>query len=425
MIPSHTARSRSARSTPLSFHPAIAVLVALLGAAQSGAEPLPAPGEPPASAVIADLPFLDVPFSPRIHLDLARPGDPPLPVILDTGIRYSVGSPSAMKRLRAEPKAGAPGTRVRPTSLGIDLEISTFERIQREHATEKWVRFGGFPLRAFVLELDFVERRVRFIDAALYSVPEKATVDGDLVIPIHLLAGRPFLEITLNEKPVRVALDTTVTAPLWIGLRNLKLASIHPKTLPVLRARQHAKDSTLRLYETDSVRIGGLTMSRTPVLVANGGEPDEYGSSGAALGLGLLSQFKVRIDLQNGRLWLRRTRVGTPEFLGADYGFTRSSGAFLVALGNRWLVVGVLPESPAARAGLEPGDLLDPEILGRERPEQVLEAIRAGEPLLVRRHDELGARDVLIPVVAEAQASVADEGDEGAPVAEGNATAVR
>ena len=376
-----------------------------------------AKGEPPENAVVTVLPFLDVPHSPRIHLDLARAGEPPIPVILDTGIAYSVGAPKAIGRLRGQRAEDGSGI-VRNTVLGVEVPFRAFTGITERVADDQWIRFGGNVLKQFVVEIDFATRKVRFLDAEKWQVPAEAAAADEAIVPIADFSGRVRTELTVNEKAIPVAVDTTVTAPAWIGLRNLKLASVHPKTLPVLRPRTGGRGSTLRLYETDTLRIGKLGFPRVPVLVSNDGLVDEFGSSGAAIGLGLLSHFKVRLDLQRGRMWMKRTRTGNLDFFGEDYGYTRASGAFLGPMGARWQVIGLLPDSPAQEAGVQAGDLFDPALLGRSRPASLHQALEKGETLIAHRVDGAEEVDVVIPIV-EAPA----EDEEGPPAAEGSAPA--
>lgn len=314
----------------------------------------------PAAAVVADLPFLNVPGSPRIHFDLAAPGDRPLPVMLDTGFMYALGSKLAIDKIGGKPLDGKLRGVERDTALGVPLAIQESEIRGQDAANHPWIRFGGTPLQLYIVELDFEKRRIRFIDREKYPLssipegPQRAT------LPIRHLGLRPFMMIHVNGREVFVAIDTTVTLPLSIGPRNLAKAAVHPKTLPILKEKGTQRSNT-RLFETDQVRIGPFEFGVLPIFVSAQGVQDGLGISSPALGLDLLVNFKVRLDLEGKEIWLERTRTTPVGLGGIPYAYTRKSGLFLGPIGHQWLVLGVLPGSPAEQSGLQPGDRLERE----------------------------------------------------------------
>ena len=83
--------------------------------------------------------------------------------------------------------------------------------------------------------------------------------------------------------------------------------TVHPKS---------ATDSPLRLFETDQIRLGTLDPGVLPVLVSKRGHRHAQGHGSPVLGLDLLSQFKVRIDIDRGRLWLKHASPGPVSFAG-------------------------------------------------------------------------------------------------------------
>ncbi|MEE3330934.1 MAG: hypothetical protein VX246_08700 [Myxococcota bacterium] len=336
----------------------------------------------PADAVVADLPFLSVPGSPRIHLDLAAPGDPPLPVILDTGFARTLASDAALRKI-GETSSSVPYIR-RNTALGTSIKITRSGIRNPDSRKHDWVRFGGEPLLNFILEIDFEKRRVRFLDRSKFSIASSAPSPDRTVLPIMQMAYRPFTEIEVNDRKVTVAIDTTVTLPVTIGARTLAKAAVHPKTLPVLRARG-TQISTTRLFETDRVRIGPFDFGVLPVFIAPQGQVDAMGPSGPAIGLDMLMNFKVRLDLKGGELWLERTRTAPVGFGGVDYAHTRSSGLFLGPLGDQWVVLGVLPESPADKSGFLPADRIDRTDSEFRDSRRLQEAVRTQTPLTIQR----------------------------------------
>ena len=120
-------------------------------------------------------------------------------------------------------------------------------------------------------------------------------------------------------------------------------------------------------------------------VVAPKGWYNQGSNTDSVVGYDTLSQFKVRIDYPRERMWLRRVRTDL-TFMGVSYAKTREVGLFLYSAGDTYGVIGVLPDSPAARFGLKPGDAFvhgtgsDSASL-----EQILQKIAAGESMLIAR----------------------------------------
>ena len=147
-------------------------------------------GEVPADAVVADLPFLEGEAPRRIYLDLAPEGSRPLRMLLDTGANVSVMTPGAarangvrVRRLKIDPYR-------RATSLGRDLQFHVDTRSSDTGSRTDWEYglLGGNFLAQYVVEIDTVGRRVRFLDPKRYQVPERAPAGGEAVIPLKVVS---------------------------------------------------------------------------------------------------------------------------------------------------------------------------------------------------------------------------------------------
>jgi hypothetical protein len=99
------------------------------------------------------------------------------------------------------------------------------------------------------------------------------------------------------------------------------------------------------------------------------------------VGYDLLSQFTVRLDYRNGRMWLRRESGARMTFVGSDYALYRVSGALLSNHTSGFEVSLVRAGSPAERLGVRLGDLIETEASEGE----VAEAIATGQELTVTR----------------------------------------
>jgi hypothetical protein len=76
---------------------------------------------------------------------------------------------------------------------------------------------------------------------------------------------------------------------------------------------------SVRRYETDSFRFAGFAFDAMPILVAPRGWYNIGGPTDSFLGYDVLSQFIVRIDFENRRMWLKRTGSHRVTIYGADY----------------------------------------------------------------------------------------------------------
>ena len=103
----------------------------------------------------------------------------------------------------------------------------------------------------------------------------------------------------------------------------------------------------LRKTTLPNVRIGGFSFANVPADVGmRAGGP--YARRANA-GIQLFKPFRVTLDLGRDRLWLERS--ATPPLFRKD-----RSGLFLMLEDDHFNVLHVSPDSPAAKAGLRPGD---------------------------------------------------------------------
>jgi hypothetical protein len=156
------------------------------------------------------------------------------------------------------------------------------------------------------------------------------------------------------------------------------------------------------LYESDTVRFAGFLFDESPVLVAPRGAYNLGGNTDSIVGMDMIQQFTVRIDYPRQRIWLRREKTAV-TYLGTDYASTREAGAFLYRVGNTYRVIGITPDSPAEKMGLQPGDVLVQPELEELRPlEETMAMIVRGEPILVARSDSRGNWiDIALPLGSE------------------------
>ena len=349
------------------------------------------PDDVPLEAVVAAVPFEASPWPNRIFLNLAPDGAPPFKLMLDTGATDSYFTAFAAREL---------GISISPvkheyrhvTRLGTDLHFYVDTRVEAGSEREKeraYGLLGGNLLHDYVVDFDFSGRKVRFLDPKRYAVPESTTDPEAAVVPIRVGAHRPIAEIRVNGRPLRVLVDTGCPVPVVLSGRAARDVGIDPEKLPEFgEMATMLGPMKLRLLEAAEVEIGGLRFSSVPIEVAPHGW---YGTSAeskdSVIGYDLVSRFRARIDYRRARMWLGRERKDVPYY-GVDYAATRASGAMLdPTFGGRYRVVYIFPASPAARLGLQLGDLVTSQGEdGTVRTNaQLIKAIREGQRVRVAR----------------------------------------
>ena len=282
---------------------ALALVVLLLAATVRAAEP-------PADAVLADLPFLPDGNGNEIRIDLAAPGARSLPLLLDTGSPESFATPRAAQSLGISVRRNKQTPYRRATRLDRDVELSVDTRRgdTSGNAEGEWAVLGARFVAPFVLEIDFPGRRVRFLDPKRFEVPESTDEAGAAVVPIRIDRGRPIVEVVVGT--VRVPAVITTGAPGTLLLPG-GWSSPEASLLPDPRATELLPPmpgaGRLGAVTAQRFQIGPFAESDVPMLVAEHGVQGAGARSEAVLGVDLLKRFVLRIDYPRKRLWLRES----------------------------------------------------------------------------------------------------------------------
>lgn len=391
------------------------LLAALALPATAGVAQSPAP-EPAPDAVLAELAFLPDTTPGTVHVDLA-PEDASrrLPLQLDTGAETSVMTRDLARSLgvRMRRLKGTPYRRA--TRLGRDLEFAVIEAAGGGEAG----LLGGNFLGRYVVEVDYAARRVRFLDPDRFEVPARVDGADETVLPARIVANRPLVEVDVEGEPLEMLLDTGSRFGVILGVEAAEARGLRSRPAAGLRAVGRYGPLDVRFAELGELRLGSLRFADLPVLVARRGLHQQGGASDSVLGDDLLATCVLRIDYPRGRVWLRHRPGAGPRFLGADWTLVRRSGAVLYRRGDEVFVGVVLPDSPAAALGVEPGDVLADVHPGAEDfdPTRPHAQLAAGGPLRVRREDARGrARTLSLPVAPAPEPAVdAPEPADGAP----------
>ena len=216
---------------------------------------------------------------------------------------------------------------------------------------------------------------------------------------MRLKARRPFIDVEFGGEKVQVLLDTGAPDNLVLSGRAARKVGVDWKSLPDFgRVGTTVGPMEVRLHESEVFRFAGFEFGTIPILVAPKGWYNIGGNTDSALGFDVLRQFVVRLDYPRQRMWLKRTGDPKVTYLGVDYSLVRLSGAYVGETADGYVVVGIVPESPAARIGLRPGDVpVNAVGEGAFRIEEFIRRIESGEEITVARQQGKIWVDVVLP----------------------------
>ncbi|MEE2679296.1 MAG: pepsin/retropepsin-like aspartic protease family protein [Myxococcota bacterium] len=365
----------------------IVVAVASLGADASSPE---AGSEPAAAALVGELPFEVIPGERnRIGINLAQEGRKPFLLFLDTGAQDTVLTPAAAKRNGVSIRRAKTSPYIRDTRLGVPLRFRVDTRWSDQSSGVGWEYgvLGGRFLAQFVVELDFEARKVRFYDPAKFSVPESVTAPDEAVIPSAFVANRPFVSLEIGgEKPLSALLDTGAPGTVLASGKALRKVGLDTSALPVYAIGQFTRGRTeLQFQEKQRVGIGPFDLGELPMEVSPRGAFNVGGNTDSLIGYEIISQFKVRLDYRNERIWLKRREGVSPTFHGTDLRYGRDTGAYLISYPGTIRVQFVREGSLADAYGLRAGDSFPGAGGDALTAEAIAASMVAGEALRGRR----------------------------------------
>jgi hypothetical protein len=359
----------------------------------------PAP-DPSAEAVLATLPFLPSETN-RVLVDLAPPGQRSFPMMLDTGAQASVVTPVLARQLGVTIRRDKSSPYRRRTVLDRDLQFHVDTRTSDTGSRTgfEYGLLGGDFLDDYVVEIDFPGRRVRFLDAERFEVPEAVEDPSQCVVPLLVTARRPFAEVEVDGEPLRVLVDTGAPFPLLLSGSLARKAGIDVDALAPWGRMGFTLGSTEgRLHEAAAVRFGAFTRGPMPVLVLPRGSFNLGGATDSVIGYDLLAPFVVRIDYQRARMWLERTASMDVTLLAADWALGREIGALLTPADGAWVAWNVEPGGPAHVYGIREQDRIEADVGDvRMDAREVGRRVRAREPLTVTRPRSDDWVEVLLP----------------------------
>jgi len=277
-------------------------------------------GEPPADAVLADVPFLEFPEPRRVVVDLAPEGNSrPLRFLVDTGATHNVATPRAAAEFGISVRRHKFDPYRRKTVLGRDVQIYVDTRSSDTASKTGWeyALLGGDFMGRYVIEFDFAGRHMRFLDADRYRVPESVDVAGQAVVPLQVRNNRPGVALELNGSSRIVLVDTGAPPPLIVSGKVAEDAGLPANDLPRFRTGTVLGPMSSELRFVETLALGPFVFSGVPAIVAQRGWYNQAMSNDSAVGYELLTQFsRVRIDYPRQRMWLERDPDAVLTFQG-------------------------------------------------------------------------------------------------------------
>lgn len=307
----------------------------------------------------------------RVFVPATLNGNGPYSFLLDTGVESwavaaSVARGLAIAQGKAERIQGAGETRdtVRNLTLrGVDLAgvsftdqpaVSVdFSALDNVIGFRHFDGVAGKPVfDARVVDLDFVHSRVRFLTPTEYSAPASAKVIPfelyDKTIPAvdgEIAGVRGIFLVDLGDRS-----SLTLFGPFWRAHHLDRVFGPGVVAVTGYGLGGPVRGEVVRVPEFTMAGVGvrgivaRLSLQKTGVFATN--------ALAGSIGTGILKRFNVTFDYSRHRMLLQQepSRDVPDE---AD-----RSGLWLGRSGTEFKVFDVIPNSPAARSGIQRGDIV-------------------------------------------------------------------
>ena len=328
-------------------------------------------GQPPAPTRLP----LRVSYN-RLWTPVKLDGKGPFRFMIDTGADDYVVDPgfaeeTGLKKTLSRDVAGLVGDENRNVYWASQVVIG--DALKDQNVTMISGHLGDFVvgaipawvLGAFTTELDFPAGEMRIYDGGgppLDGFERVRLAHRERRLGGHLNAATivdPSLmtDVVLNGKTLRVCIDTGSPNALTLyppAVRRMGLWNAD-KWLPSPgRGVTGAFDG--RTVRLDTLQFGGSTLER-PLINLIDPTRTSYGSEeiDGLLGMDMIRRFNLVLDAKQHALWLKPNPM-----LGQVQRFDRSGLHCAPGADRRLRVVAVMPDSPAAKSGVEKGDVVLP-----------------------------------------------------------------
>lgn len=302
----------------------------------------------------------------RVLIAVGMNGQGPFIFMIDTGTYVSIVRPDLAKKLKlpvrgyeASRGIGGKGDRY-AIYLARDFIIGGAIR-QSSVVLEDSFRFGyqqdiygalaAGILTASDADLDFDAGELRIYPDGRGDRAGYVAVDSEIPRADQPDRGSRKIVATIlvNGRPVRCALDTGSPNTLSLHQSTARRFGLWDSR-PFAPSRPNGIGGAgpiARIVRVDEMALGDVRLDR-PLISLLGN--DLGGNLDGIVGLSFIRLFNMSIDSRSRRLWIKPSRqVSPPDRYGP-------SGLWLDRDGSRIIVASVGSGSPAAKAGIQPGD---------------------------------------------------------------------
>jgi hypothetical protein len=300
----------------------------------------------------------------------------PLSLVLDTGASYNVLKPEVAAKLGLKPTGE--NIQTEGQGKGVDETLHFMQGASIRFAGETFAdeptatlpldyidREAGHPadgllgspvFRKYVLREDYKGNRVTLIRPDDFQAPQ-----GFVAVPLQVAGTVSLLQLAMQTEAGTSVdgtflLDSGQTVALMFmkpfvdahpGLKSGRMLALPPVTAV-------GGEMQLNMGRLAGLKIGPFVL-KSPAVVFPSSSPGGPASAALAgiVGAGVLRRFEVIFDYPHGKLWLKPNADFDQPFRA------NSSGLQLNVQPpnfHRVLVRGVIAGSPAAEAGVRPGD---------------------------------------------------------------------
>jgi Aspartyl protease/PDZ domain len=204
-----------------------------------------------------------------------------------------------------------------------------------------------------VVDIDFPGGRLALRDPATFRPPAAAIAvplaegQSQELVPISIEAGRPALFMIDTGFPLAMRISPRLATAQ--GLPDGR------PSVSIVAGDVAGHAAPGEIASLKSLSLGGVRLTNVPVMFSDAWPSATYTDEvQGLLGVGVLSRFRVIIDWSRGRLYL----VPGPDATTAPFARDRL-GVGWTPEGQARRITGVAPASPAGRAGLKVGDIVD------------------------------------------------------------------
>ncbi|HOW24939.1 MAG TPA: aspartyl protease family protein [Bacteroidales bacterium] len=214
----------------------------------------------------------------------------------------------------------------------------------------------GYDLfRNFVVEVDYINKMITFIHPDHFKPPRRHEC-----IPMDIINNRPYIpcDVTTEDghtQTIPLLMDLGASFAVMFEIDSAQVIDIPLKNIETVVGRGLGGDINGLVGRIRGFRIGSYQLNEVIASYYDKYQTPEPSSEvrQGAIGGDILSRFHLFIDYNGKRLYVKRNFSFSKPF---EFNL---SGMEIAADGielNRYTVVRILPQSPADRAGIVPGD---------------------------------------------------------------------